>query len=376
MDGIYLDNAATTAPRPEAVRAFIDACAEYGNPSSLHRAGIVAKEALEKAREKVSSAIGCKSEELIFTSGGSESNNQAIFAAAKLRGRRAKRIIVSEGEHPSVVNAAAQLAESGFEVVGVPTRGGRLDIDFLAEALKTPTALVCVMLANNETGAVYDIAAVRSAITRAKSEAIFHCDAVQGFLKTPEHTLIKKFCDSASYSAHKVGGVKGVGALYIKSGFRSAPYIFGGGQERGLRSGTENLPGISAFAAACEAFDKAEYERFDELNRFTAEKLGASCADIRLHLPERRGGAILSVSVPGVRSEVMLNALSAEGIYVSAGSACSAARKGTSRVLEAYGLPREELESALRISFSHDNTKEECAFAAERIAANALKLRK
>lgn len=376
MTEIYLDNAATAKPKPEALAAFSAAAAEYGNPSSLHGAGQRAKRALEAARAEVAREFGCSAGELYFTSGGSESNNAAIFGAYKARARRGTRIIITDSEHPSVENPVRALAGSGAEAVYIPTRGGALDIGALEEALSVPTALVCVMLANNETGAVYDISAVRAAIDRSGTGAHFHCDAVQAFLKTPEYTKIKKLCDSASVSAHKIGGVRGVGALFVKNGVRMPPLILGGGQENGLRSGTENLPGVCAFAAACKAHGAASLEKAKGLRAAFLSALAEKYPGAAVHTPPAPVPSIVSVSFPGVRSEVLLNALSAEGIYISAGSACSASRKGESRVMQAYGLPADELESAVRISFGDENTEEECAFAAERIAANVQRLKR
>lgn len=374
MSEIYLDHAATTRPLPEALAAYNSAAANYGNPSSLHGAGIRAREALEKARAEVASAFGAAAKEIIFTSGGSESNNAAVRGAFRTHCRRGKRIIVSAGEHPSVENPVRALAaESGAELVFIPTAGGVLDTAALKEALAVPAALVCVMLANNESGAIYDIAAVRAAIDASGTGAHFHCDAVQAFLKCSEYRRIKQYCDTASVSAHKIGGVRGVGALYIKSGVRLPAFILGGGQEGGLRSGTEDLPGIAAFAAACKAHREGETANLREA---FVNTLAAECPFAAFHIPPAHVDSIISVSFPGVRSEVLLNALSAEGIYISAGSACSAARKGASRVMDAYGLPKPELESAVRISFGEGNTTEECVYAAQRIAENAKRLKR
>lgn len=374
MSEIYLDHAATARPLPEALAAYNSAAANYGNPSSLHGAGMRAREALEKARAEVASAFGAAAKEIIFTSGGSESNNSAIRGAFRTHCRRGKRIIVSAGEHPSVENPVRALAaESGAEAVVIPTAGGTLDIGALRKALEAPTALVCVMLANNESGAIYDIAAVRAAIDASGTGAHFHCDAVQAFLKCDEYRRIKKYCDTASVSAHKIGGVRGVGALYIKSGVRLPAFILGGGQEGGLRSGTEDLPGIAAFAAACKAHREGETAALREA---FVNTLAAECPFAAFHIPPVHVDSIVSVSFPGVRSEVLLNALSAEGIYISAGSACSAARKGASRVMEAYGLQKPELESVVRISFGEGNTTEECVYAAQRIAENAKRLKR
>ncbi|MBR5746315.1 MAG: cysteine desulfurase [Clostridia bacterium] len=377
MKEIYLDHAATTAALPEALAAYVKGIANCGNPSSLHSAGVRAKSALEAARAEVANAFGVTAKEIIFTSGGSESNNAAIRGAYKTHCRRGKRIILSAGEHPSVENPARALAEEyGAEIVFIPTRGGILDTDVLTEALSVPTALVCVMLANNESGAIYDIAAVRRAIDASGTGAHFHCDAVQGFLKCGEYRQIKDYCDTASVSAHKVGGVRGVGALYVKNGVRLPPFILGGGQEGGLRSGTEDLPGICAFAEACKLHGGVKDEEIKALREAFIKTLSEECPFAVFHIPPKHVEPILSVSFPGVKSEVLLNAASAEGIYISAGSACSAARKGASRVMEAYGLPNAELESAVRVSFGAGDTAEECVYAAKRLAENAKRLKR
>ncbi|MBR6562348.1 MAG: cysteine desulfurase [Clostridia bacterium] len=354
---IYFDSAATTAPFASAIEAANRAFECFGNPSSLHSAGINAKMMLEGSRKTVAAALYCKPEEVIFTGGGSESNNQAIFGLAKLRIRRSKRIITTDSEHPSVANPLSRLESEGFEIIRIPTVGGALDIPFLENALKDGAAFVTVMLANNETGAKYDLAAVRRAIDRSGCGALLHCDAVQGFLKVKNPREISKYCDLASISAHKIGGIKGVGALYCKSGVKLQPLIFGGGQEKNLRSGTENVAGIAAFAAACEEFPKhlphitALYERAVALLSEHPEK-------IKLNRPESHIDSILSISVKGIRSEVLLNTLDLKGICISAGSACSA-RRGPGAALTAYGLSKEDIDSTVRISFGAFNTLEE-----------------
>lgn len=360
----YFDSAATAPPCGEAVAAAAEAIKEYANPSSLHFAGRAARGIIESARESVARGFGCAPEEVIFTSGGSEGNCQCIFGAAKLRARAAKRIVTTDSEHPSVSEPLALLEKQGFEVVRIPTRGGRLDEAALAKAFSAPVAFASIMLANNETGAVYDIPLVRGYIEKSRCGALLHCDAVQGFLKTDVRGVIRKNCDLASVSAHKVGGLKGVGAVYAKKGVRLPPFVLGGGQERGLRSGTENTPGIAAFGAAVAAFTPEKAAYLSELNEYTRALLSESLPGIRFNLPEKRTGAVLSVSVPGAKSEVMLNALSMRGFCVSAGSACHS-KKSVSETLRAFGLSGAELEGALRISFSPNNTKEECALLAE-----------
>ncbi len=360
----YFDSAATSAPCTEAVAAATEAMNIFANPSSLHFAGREARAVIESSRESVARGFCCTPEEVIFTSGGSEGNCQCIFGAAKLRARAAKRIVTTDSEHPSVSEPLALLEKQGFEVIRIPTSGGRLDEAALAEAFSAPVVFASIMLANNETGAVYDIPLVRRHIEKSGCGALLHCDAVQGFLKIADRTVIRKNCDFASVSAHKIGGLKGVGAIYVKKGVRLPAFVLGGGQERGLRSGTENTPGVAAFGAAVAAFTPEKAAYLSELNEFTRAALAKKIPGIRFNLPEERTGAVLSVSVPGAKSEVMLNALSMRGFCVSAGSACHS-KKSVSETLRAFGLSGAELEGALRISFSPSNTKEECTLLAE-----------
>ncbi len=374
MEIVYFDSAATSIPLDCAVKAASDALSVYGNPSSVHTAGLNARRILENSRKTVANALYCKPEEIIFTGCGSESNNQAIFGLAKLRQRRSNRIITTDSEHPSVLNPLAKLAENGFEIIKIGTKNGTLDLAQLENELARGAAFVSIMLANNETGAKYDIAAVRRIIDKSSSGAIFHCDAVQGFLKTADRREIVKNCDLASISAHKIGGLKGVGALYCKSGIKLPAFILGGGQESGFRSGTENVSGIAAFAAACEEFPK-RYSKISSLYARLIEKLTPHSELIKLNIPEDHIETVLSVSVIGVRSEVMLNALDLYGICISAGSACSA-RKGPSGALTAYGLSKQEIEGTVRISLGLENTEEEIDFLAEKLIETAKKLKR
>ena len=333
----YLDNAATTIVAPEVADVIDKAMREHwANPSSLYGPGARSEEALNAARAAVARTLGCKSRELYFTSCGSESNNQAIFGLAKLRARRSKRIITSDSEHPSVSAPLAALEDEGWEIVRIPTLGGKLCLQALEAELSKGCAFVTIMLANNETGAKYDIPAVRKAIDKSGSGALLHCDAVQGFLKVSDKREITKNCDLASISAHKIGGFKGVGALYIKSGIKLTPFIRGGGQEGGLRSGTENIIGISSFAGAAEDFNTEVTAHISELYNHTVSLL-EGIDGVALHIPENHVDTVLLISVLGVRSEVMLNALNLEGICVSAGSACSA-RKGVTHAMASFGL--------------------------------------
>lgn len=374
MDTVYFDSAATSVPLGCAVKAANEAIAVYGNPSSVHTAGLNARKITENSRKTVASALYCRPEEIIFTGCGSESNNQAIFGSAKLRKRRSNRIITTDSEHPSVLNPLAKLAEDGFEIVKIGTKNGVLDLERLGAELDNGAAFVTVMLANNETGAKYDISAVRKLIDKSGCGALFHCDAVQGFLKTADRREIVKNCDLASISAHKIGGLKGVGALYCRSGIKLPAFILGGGQESGFRSGTENVPGIAAFAAACAEFPE-RYSKIPLLYARLVERLKPFGELIKLNIPEEHIETVLSVSASGVRSEVLLNALDLYGICISAGSACSA-RKGPSGALTAYGLSKQEIEGTVRISFGTENTEDEVDFLAEKLIETVKKLKR
>lgn len=361
MYDIYFDSAATTKPCEAAVEAAVKAMEEYGNPSSTHFRGMAARRIIENARSIIASALGCGEDEFIFTGSGSESNNLAVIGAARARRRRSNVIVSTDSEHPSIEKPLEYLESEGFQVIRLSTKGGKIDIAELREALAQKVALVSIMRANNETGALYDIAAVKREIDNSGCGALFHCDAVQGFLKTANRSELTKYCDLVSVSAHKINALKGCGGLYVKKGINLQALILGGGHERGLRSGTENTPAIAAFGAACREWlsNKDRVQVITALRDYAelkiAEKLGEKAA---IHRPPERICGILSVALAGVKSEVALNYLSSEGICVSAGSACSSHKK-ENRVLANYGLKKEEIDSTLRISFSYTNTKEE-----------------
>ena len=362
MTYLYFDSAATAMPKEYAKEAALRAISEYGNPSSRHGAGVAAKRLVEDAREQVAKALRCQGKEITFVSSGTEANNQAIFGLAKARQKRSNRILTTDSEHPSVEEPLKALEAQGFRVIRISTRGGVLDEEQLKKELESPVAFVTMMGANNETGAVYDLPRVRRLMTAAGCDAPFHADCVQAFLKT-ENQKYASVCDLVTISAHKIGGLKGAGALYVSSKIRNLPpYLLGGGQENGMRSGTENVPAIAAFGAAAEACikDNTRQEKLSALRQQVIEGLEGS--GIILHIPPVSLPGILHISIPGVLSSWALNALSAKGICVSAGSACSAGeKKKGNRVLSAYGLPEKEIETSLRLSFDTYNTKEECA---------------
>lgn len=359
---IYLDNAATTRTDEDVAKyALKMMCEVYANPSSAHSFGFEVETCVKRAREKVLGALGYKMNEgtLIFTSGGTEADNLAIRGAAKTLSRKGKHIVISDSEHPAVENTVSELEKEGYSVSRIPTKNGVLDMDFAKEALTPDTILVSCMSVNNETGAVYDVATLRKLAKQLCPSAYFHTDAVQAFTKVKNLKSID--ADMISVSGHKIHAPKGVGALWIKKGVRIAAEITGGGQEGALRSGTEAVPAICAFGEMCEKamaeFDENE-KKIANLNAYLREKL-SKIEDIKINT-ETHGHTphILSISAPGIRSEIMLRFLADRGIFVSAGSACSSKSKDN-RVLAAYGLERDAADSTLRISFSKYNTAEE-----------------
>ena len=354
---VYLDNAATTRVCDEAADIAYKVMTEvYGNPSSTHTKGREAKAYLDRARGQVSSALGCAPSELYFTSCGSESDNWAIVRGAESQSRRGKHIISSAVEHDAVRKTLADLSDRGYDVTLLkPEADGSVSVDSVLNALREDTILVTLMMVNNETGGVTDIAAIAKALKAAGSKALLHTDAVQGFMKIPFKAKTLG-ADMISLSGHKIHAPKGIGALYIKQGVKIKPYIRGGAQENGMRAGTEAMPQIAAFGKAAEIasahFDENR-EKMSALRTMAAERI---CAE----MPEAviiGGGAphVLSVSLPGWRSEVLMNFLEAENIYVSRSSACK--KGGRSHVLEAMGLPAPVIDGAVRISFSRYNTE-------------------
>lgn len=361
---VYLDNSATTAPSDGVIDAMTAAARCYGNPSSVHAAGLESAALLRSCRAEVAAAFGLRRSDdfhIIFTASGSEANNLAIRGTALAKKRRiSNRIITTDSEHPSVANTAASLAAEGFEVVKIPTRGGALDMDALERELDGGALMVSLMLVNNETGARYDVERAFRMAHAKNPETVTHCDAVQGFMRV-KFTPASLGADLVSVSAHKIHGPKGVGALCVAPGMirakRLSPVIYGGGQEEGFRSGTENLIGIAGFARACtEARENAERDaaHMDELYRHALDVLPE--AGVRLNLPANAAGHIVSLTLPGIRSETMLHFLSEKGIFVSAGSACSSHAHGPSGTLLAFGLSPADADRTLRVSFGAQNT--------------------
>ena len=355
----YLDNSATTRVCQAAAEAAMQAMTEvYGNPSSTHTKGREAKQLLDKSRKQVADALGCTAQELVFTSCGSESDNWAILNGAELMRRKGMHIISSQVEHDAVRKSLDELERRGFEVTRLkPDETGAIPVQAVMEALRPDTVLVTLMLVNNETGAVTDIGAIARAMKKAGSQALLHTDAVQAFMKLP-FTVKSLGADLVSVSGHKIHAPKGIGALYIKNGVKLKPYLLGGGQENGRRAGTEAMPQIAAFGAACQAAREhlqENYERMAALRQLAIDEL-------RRDIPELvviGGGAphILSISLPGWRSEVLMNYMEAQEIYVSKSSACK--KGGRSHVLEAIGLAPKVIDGAIRIGLSRFTTQED-----------------
>lgn len=371
---IYLDNAATTKPCAEAVRAAAE-CAEmcFGNPSSLHKMGIEAEKALLKTKSVILQRLG-KEGELYFTSGATESNNLAIFGTANALKRRGNRVVTTAIEHPSVAEPMKKLREQGFEVVELkPCEHSDFE-QAIIDAADDKTILVSCMAVNNETGFIIDTKRVYNGVKKRFPKCVVHVDGVQGFCKVPISA------DLISLSAHKIHGLKGVGALYKSKEVRVLPTVYGGGQQGGLRSGTEPVELIAAFGAAVRAYPE-DLSCFSELNEHLLQLLGGlegvtvntqntkNTQNSRNSVPN-----IVNFSVKGVRSEIMLHFLEERDIYVSSGSACS--RGKVSPVLSALGFSAAEADSAIRVSFCRDNTKEEIDLLAEGISDGIKRFRR
>lgn len=368
MDLIYFDNSATTKMSKRALDKMCEVSIEsFGNPSSLHSIGLDAEKRLTRAREVILKSLGVlrfTRGELIFTSGGTESNNIAILGSVFAKKRKGnEKILTTSGEHASVEGPLAYLEKMGYNIVRVPTKGGALDLDFIKENA-SGAILASFMHVNNETGALYDIKSAFDIVREKSPEAVLHTDCVQSYLKV-DFTKKSLGADLISISSHKVNGPKGVGALYVSPEIIKAkkisPLFYGGGQEEGLRSGTENLYSICAFAEAVSEHmeKKGENEKISELRTYIAEGV-SKIEGISVNQPAKNAPHILNVTIFGIRSETMLHFLSREGIYVSSGSACASnAPKKSSLALESFGLDPKAIDSSIRISLSSENTKEE-----------------
>ncbi len=370
MKQIYLDNSATTKVCNEALEEYVRVSKEfYGNPSSLHSLGFEAEKLIGAARDEICNSLSAKGAAVIFTASGTEANNLAIFgrAMAKERYKNGAKIITTMGEHASVDAPLDMLKSKGFKVVRIPTVGGEIDLEALEKELTADVILVSMMMVNNETGALYDTYEVSKLVKAKCRDALIHIDATQSYLKIP-FTKAKCGGDMITISSHKIEGPKGVGALVVDASVMKskglAPIILGGGQEGGMRSGTENVPGISAFGVAVRLGFASLRQRYSDilsLKNYLIEKIEGTgeLSEISITKPKASAPQIVNITLPKIKSETMLHYLSSLGIYVSSGSACSSNSSHTSSALTAFGRSAEEADTSIRISISHRNTKED-----------------
>ncbi len=348
---IYLDNASTTKPSLAAKEAVLLACESFGNPSSLHRLGLDAEKIITSAKEKTAKVLGVEPKNIYFTSGGTEANNMAILGYAFANKKRGTHVITTEIEHPSVKEPFSVLEKNGFEVtyLGV-NQDGEISLDEFEKALRPDTILVSVMAVNNETGVLQPIDKLKKIMCEKSPKAVLHTDAVQGFLKIDIKPK-KSGIDMMSLSGHKIHALKGIGAIYIADNINISPIICGGGQQKNLRSGTENVAGIAAFGAAVENFRRIDCKKRSELKNKILEQI----ENVVINGSDNNSGYVLNVSFLGIKAEILLHSLEAKGIYVSTGSACSSNKPMPSHVLTSMGKSAAEISGAIRFSFSDED---------------------
>ena len=373
---IYLDNAATTKPCDEAVKAMLESAEVFGNPSSLHGLGLQCEKKIKEVKEIIARNLSCDLKNIYFTSGGTEANNTIISGVAYARRKQGEHLVTTMIEHPSVIETFKKLEADGFCVTYLkPDTDGRISIDDLKNAITDKTTLISIMHVNNETGVIQPVDEVRDAIIDVCPDALIHSDCVQSFGKIPVN--VKKLkVDFVTISAHKIHGFKGVGAMYISDKRKIRPMILGGEQQEEIRPGTENVGGIFAFGAATNCIkinsddmrEKREYFKNLLLNNIDNIKINGS--------DEFNSGSVLNVSFLGLRAEILLHSLEAKGVYVSTGSACSSHKPQQSHVLAAMDCTKQEIDSAIRFSFNNYITKEELENAAEIISKEVAQIRR
>ncbi|MBQ3115121.1 MAG: cysteine desulfurase [Clostridia bacterium] len=364
---VYFDNSATTKPKKEVIDSVLEVMTNnYGNPSSLHRMGLNAEKTVKYARTVIAEKMCVDEKQVFFTSGGTESNNIAIFGSVYSL-RKKGTVITSKVEHKSVTECFKKLEQQGYNVKYVDvTKEGIVDNEQLETLIDADTLLVSIMHVNNETGAIMPIEKIAQTIKDKNPNTLFHVDDVQGFLKVP---VSYKNIDLVSVSAHKVNGLKGCGALYIKKGIKISPQILGGGQENGIRNGTENVPGIVGFGKAAEIYENnLDSTIKDYIIDFVTKEIDG-CV---INSCENASKYILNLSILGFKSETLLHLMEQNGIYVSSGSACSSNKPQLSHVLLSMGLDKDTVESSIRLSFCNDNTIEEAKFFCECLKSAVL----
>lgn len=380
---VYLDNSATTKTTEKARDIMLKVLSEdYGNPSSMHIMGVNAERYIKEAADRIAESLKALPKEIIFTSGGTEANNLALIGAATAYHRRGRHIITTRIEHPSVHQPLLFLEDNGYKLDFIPVDGsGRIIKDKLYELINEDTTIVSIMYVNNEIGAVQDIEEISREIKAIKKDIIFHVDAVQAFGKYRINPK-KMGIDLLSFSGHKIHGPKGIGALYVSESIRIKPILFGGGHQKGIRSGTENVPAIAGLGQATtelyQGFEQ-KIEKMYNLKQFFIKEISKLAGvninglpldcdkDFSIDHIKSTAPHIISVSFEGIRSEVLLHALEERGVYVSAGSACSSHHPQPSPTLTAIGISKDLLDSTLRISMSEMTTKEEIDYAIEQI---------
>ena len=372
---IYLDNAATTQPSDAAVEAMIKAGRCFGNPSSLHGLGLEAEKLIEESRRTIADMLGVDSKNILFTSGGTEANNTAIFGVANARQKIGTKIVTSTIEHPSVLEAFRHLESIGFTVEYIEVNSdGIIDLDMLHDFIDKETTLISIMHVNNETGVIQPIEKVREIMLERAPYAHLHSDCVQSFGKIDVKPK-KMGADMVTISAHKIHGYKGTGALYVSDMHMIRPMLFGGEQQKEVRPGTENVGGILAFGAAAKECS-TDNSHLITLRNTMKEKLSA-IPDIKFNgSDENNSGSVLNISFAGIKSEILLHALEAKKIYVSTGSACSSHKPQPSHVLMAMGLTPKEIGGSVRISFDRLTTVEDVTAAAEIIEKEVASIRR
>lgn len=375
---IYLDNSATTKPYKEVVDKMVLALTtQYGNPSSIYKKGIEVEREIKEIRRNIARSLGAKETEIYFTSGGTECNNTIIRSVAKLNKKTKNHIISTVIEHPSVLNTLKDLEADGFEVTYLPVgKDGKISLEDLKNAIKKETILVSVMHVNNEIGTIQPIEEIGKYLKSLDEKVYFHVDGVQSYAKI-KFRPSRYNIDFMSVSGHKLHGPKGIGFMYVKENNRIKPLLTGGGQEIGIRSGTENVPGIYGIGEAIRILNQDLERTIDKvrgLRDLLKEEILSNIDNVKINSPEDGVCHVLNVSFRGVRGEVLLHYLEQKEIYVSTGSACSSKKKG-SHVLNAIGLTPDEIEGAIRFSLSDLNTKEEIMQTVEALKESVSDLR-